>query len=239
MNYLSGIINMFKWSENKQPAQDELREYSPAEVTEYYSDDDFKDYMWGVYYKYQPPSSVLDIQLMLIWRLINLGYIEYSHSKLMEIETYEFTGNDIKYKSDIDLFDPRNFEYNTQHAGRTKYYSALYNKVMNICDVFNWETVLDIPDNINTIIVKNNNELTCNIEVVNKLTVKELSILLYKYIVQYWVTIQKISGIRSTTTINGATLTIHVTACKHADNTIYDTLWLDISAFDTYINSIP
>lgn len=231
---------MFKLNEKTQPRQDELKEYSPEEITKYYSTEDFKDYMCGVYYKYQPPCTVLDIQLMFIWRLINLGYIEYSNWTLGEIETYTFTSDDIKYKTDIDLFDPRNFEYNTGYPGKNKYYSALYNKVMDICNGFTWGSVLDIPDSIKTIIIKNNdNNLTCNIKVVNKQTVNDLSILLYKYIVQYWVTINKISGITSTTTIDGPILTIHVNARKHADNPTSDTYKAEDFACEAYINSMP
>lgn len=236
MNYiLSSIFGYFKPMPYEEPS-----ELTHEEIVTYFKDPEYKGYLYGAFYEFTPPETKLDMQLMLIWRLYHLKYINYSQHTLGKIDFHPITNaNVLKYQIDSRLLDPRNCEppYNIQHT------SKLLVEFNAIVDAFTWDTVLDIPEGVEAItIINDENDISLNIPLnKNHITVKELCSQIYPYMVQYWINTEKIASLLSENTIDlhGNKLTIQIYNHPHVDNNLYKNYMEEQKRIEDFINSGP
>ncbi len=233
---LSSIFGYFEPNPYKEPS-----ELTHEEIVKYFKDPEYKDYMYGAFYEFMPPKNELDMQLMLIWRLFHLKYITYSEHTLGQIDCYPITtANALKYPIDSELLDPRNCEppYTITHE------SALLKKFSTVVADFNWGKKIDVPDNIESIIIHNNDtnvSMTISLHEFPNITVKSFCMKVFPYLQQYWINTCKISSLLSENIIDqhNNLLTIQIYNHPHMDNNLYKNYMEEQKRLDDFINSGP
>ncbi len=190
----------------------EIREYTRDEITEYFSNPEWKNggYMNCRYFGFMPPDDKLSVQLKLISRLIHHRFITLSDvpGQLFTPIFFNIIHNAIKYKSDLELLDPRNLE-SPLVANNPYRNGSLYTWFNEIADELNWDTPLHIPINyliqteIKTLKIvgdwyNHHPEFTLNIirdtaGQIQRPTIRDLCSAIFPLIANDWVSEHKIS----------------------------------------------
>jgi hypothetical protein len=141
-NYLSSVFIA------KPEPYSEIPEYTRDEITEYFSNPEWKSgYMNGRYFGFMPPDDKLAVQLKLICRLIHHRFITLSDEpgQLFTPIFFNIIHGAIKYKSDLVLLDPRNSE--SPAVANNPYRNGnLYTWFNEIVDELNWDTPIHLPN---------------------------------------------------------------------------------------------
>lgn len=140
-NYLSIVFT------SKSTPDSEIHEYTRDEIAEYFSNPEWKSgYMNGRYFGFMPPDDKLSVQLKLISRLIHHRFITLSDvpGQLFTPIFFNIIHMAIKYKSDLELLDPRNPE--SPAVSNNPYRDGnLYTWFNKIIDELKWDTPLHLP----------------------------------------------------------------------------------------------
>lgn len=205
-SFISSARDYLSSAFTSKPVSNEIPEFTRDEITEYFSNLKWKSgYMNGRYFGFMPPDDKLSVQLKLISRLIHHRFITLDDvpGKLFTpIFCYIIHGA-IKYKSDLELLDPRNLE--SHSVANNPYHDGnLYTWFNEIIDELKWDTPLHLPSgDIKTLKIygdwyNHHPQFTLNIirdadGQIQRPTIRDLCSAIFLLIANDWVSEYKIS----------------------------------------------